>query len=128
MFIFIVLLLLKNLFTHGPIDYEKSLNKSIWPVDGTLTGTTTLGQIEPGNEGVLRLLDNINDDRKIIQKSLMMISILKLRKNEDITVIFLSGTTTPCQNEPGNEGVLHSSQSSITEVSPSSDLSHCVCN
>ena len=35
---------------------NKWLNYSIWPLDGALTGTTTLAQSEPesnGNEGVL---------------------------------------------------------------------------
>ena len=38
------------------IEYEWFLNRSFWPMDGALTGTTTLGQSGPGsnsNEGVL---------------------------------------------------------------------------
>ena len=38
------------------IKYEQFSNKSIWPIDGTLTGTTTLSQSAPGsndNEMVL---------------------------------------------------------------------------
>ena len=38
--------------------YSKWLNSSIWPIDGSLTGTTTLGQSGPGsngNEGVLHI-------------------------------------------------------------------------
>ena len=34
---------------------------SIWPIDSTLSGATTLGQSEPGsdgNEGVLRILQS----------------------------------------------------------------------
>ena len=37
----------------------KWLNISIWPIDGTLTGTTTQGQSElesNGNEGILHIL------------------------------------------------------------------------
>ena len=40
-----------------PVNYEWFLNRSIWPIDGTLTGITTLGQSGPGsngNEGVLK--------------------------------------------------------------------------
>ena len=38
--------------------YSKWLNSSIWPIDGTVTGTTTLGQSGPGsnsNEGVFHI-------------------------------------------------------------------------
>ena len=34
-----------------PIEYEWSLNRSIWPVINTLTGTTALGQSGPGSNG-----------------------------------------------------------------------------
>ena len=34
-----------------PIEYEKYLNRSISPIDGTLTGLTTLGQSEPKSNG-----------------------------------------------------------------------------
>ena len=43
-------------FAHGLIEYESFLNRSIRPIDGTLTGTNILGQSGPrsnGNEGVL---------------------------------------------------------------------------
>ena len=42
-----------NSFKH-----KKWLDISVWPIDGTLTGTTTLGQGGPGsngNEGVLHI-------------------------------------------------------------------------
>ena len=41
------------------IEFKIFANRSIWPTDGTLTGTTTLGQNGPGindNEGVIYTL------------------------------------------------------------------------
>ena len=41
-----------------PIEYEYFLNRSIWPVDGTLKGSTNPGEGEPtskSNEGVLHI-------------------------------------------------------------------------
>ena len=35
--------------------YRKGLNSSIWPIDRTLTGTTTLGQSGPESNGNDRL-------------------------------------------------------------------------
>ena len=35
---------------------NKSANRSIWPIDGTLTGTTTLGQSGSGSNGNERVL------------------------------------------------------------------------
>ena len=29
-------------FAHGPIEYKSFFNSSIWPIDGTLIGTTDL--------------------------------------------------------------------------------------
>ena len=43
-------------FAHSPIKYDKFLNRSIWPIDNTQTGTTNSGQKRcgsNGNEGVL---------------------------------------------------------------------------
>ena len=37
------------LFAHGPIEYKSFLNRSIWTIDGALTGTDTLRQSVPGN-------------------------------------------------------------------------------
>ena len=34
-----------------PIEYKSFFNKSIWPIDETLTGTTTPGQGGPGSNG-----------------------------------------------------------------------------
>ena len=34
-----------------PIKYEYFLNRSIWPMDGTLTRTTTPDQSGPGSNG-----------------------------------------------------------------------------
>ena len=34
---------------HGPIEYEQFLNRSIWLMNRTLTGITTLGQSGPGS-------------------------------------------------------------------------------
>ena len=36
-------------FAHGPFENVCSLSKSIWALDGTLTGTTTPGQSGPGS-------------------------------------------------------------------------------
>ena len=33
------------------IIFSKKLNSSLWPKDGTLRGTTTRGQSEPGSNG-----------------------------------------------------------------------------
>ena len=44
-------------FAHGPIKYECFLNRSICPIDGIQTGTTTSIQSGPGsngNEGVFK--------------------------------------------------------------------------
>ena len=45
-FTFFVELFLKSFFfvSYGPIKYDSFLNRSIWPIDGTLTGITTPGQ------------------------------------------------------------------------------------
>ena len=50
-FTFFLLLFLKSflLFTHSPIAFKCFLNRSIWLIDGTLVGTTTPGQTEPGS-------------------------------------------------------------------------------
>ena len=48
-------------FEHSPMEYEWFLDRSIWPIDGTLTSTTTLGQREPeskSDEGVLHTFQN----------------------------------------------------------------------
>ena len=49
---------LSFLFAHGPIWYKQFLNRSIWPINRTQTGTTTLDHSEPGsndNEGILHI-------------------------------------------------------------------------
>ena len=33
------------------IEYKKFLNRSLWPIDENLTGTTSLNQSGPGNNG-----------------------------------------------------------------------------
>ena len=38
-------------FAHGPFGYKWFLIRSIWPIDGTLTGTTTPGQSVPVRNG-----------------------------------------------------------------------------
>ena len=41
------------------IEYKSFLNRSIWPITGILTGTSTLGQCGPrtnSDEGVLKTL------------------------------------------------------------------------
>ena len=52
-FTFISLFNTNQLLAHSWIVWckEKGLNSSIWPIDGTLTGTTTLGQSGSGNNG-----------------------------------------------------------------------------
>ena len=45
------MLFLKKLFLHGPIEYGEVLNRSIWPIDGILTDTTTPSQRWPGSNG-----------------------------------------------------------------------------
>ena len=37
------------------VKYSKLLNSSIWPIDGTLIGTTTPGQSGPGSHGNKRV-------------------------------------------------------------------------
>ena len=41
------------------IIFNKWLNDSIWPIDGTLTSTTTLGQNEAGSNGNERVHHNL---------------------------------------------------------------------
>ena len=41
----------KIYFAHSPIEYEKVLYRSIWPVAWTLTGTTPTIQSGPGYNG-----------------------------------------------------------------------------
>ena len=36
---------------QGLIKYRSFLNRSMWPKDGMLTGTTTMGHSEPGSNG-----------------------------------------------------------------------------
>ena len=46
-------------FAKGPIEYEYFFNRSIWPINRTVTGTTTPGQSgtrSNGNEGELNTL------------------------------------------------------------------------
>ena len=38
------MLLFRSRFAHGSFKYESFLNRSIWPIVGTLTSPTTLGQ------------------------------------------------------------------------------------
>ena len=37
------------MISNIPIEYKPFLNRSIWPIDGTLTGTTTPDQSQPGS-------------------------------------------------------------------------------
>ena len=39
------------------------MNSSIWPIDGTLTGTTTSGQSEPGSNDNERVHHNLKSSR-----------------------------------------------------------------
>ena len=48
-FIFFMLLSPKSFFAHDSIEYEWFSIRSIWPIDATLTGTTTRGQSGPGS-------------------------------------------------------------------------------
>ena len=57
--------LLMGCFAHSAIEYELFLNRSIWALDGALTGTTTLCQ--SGTEG------NANDVCYILPKFLKAI-------------------------------------------------------
>ena len=50
------MLLFLNFLAHGSIEYEKFLNKFIWPIDVTLTGMSTSDQSRHksnGNEKIL---------------------------------------------------------------------------
>ena len=38
------------------VNNYKWLNSTIWPIDGTLTGTTTLGQSRPESDGYEEVL------------------------------------------------------------------------
>ena len=48
-YIFLFSCFLRGFFSCGSIKYEQFSNKSIWSIDGTLTGTTSLGQNKPGS-------------------------------------------------------------------------------
>ena len=49
--IFLFSYILRIFFVYSPIEYEQFLNKSKWPMDGILTGTTTLDYSGPGSNG-----------------------------------------------------------------------------
>ena len=49
--IIFVLLFLKKVFAHGPIGCEWFLERPIWSINGTQTGTTTSSQSGHGSNG-----------------------------------------------------------------------------
>ena len=56
---FSIIMYFKN--QNSSILSNSALHKYVWPIDRTLSGTTTLGQSEPGsdgNEGVLHIPQN----------------------------------------------------------------------
>ena len=51
-YIFVYFFLKIFYFENNLIEYESFLNKSIWPIDGTLTGSTTSDPSGPGSNDI----------------------------------------------------------------------------
>ena len=60
-----------SLFEHGPIEYDSFLNRSTWPIDRIITGTTTLAKSGPVNNAMKSTL-HFSDPRtsSIVWRSL----------------------------------------------------------
>ena len=48
---FLYIRFLRGFSEQGPIKYKWYLNRTIWPIDGKLTGVTTPIQSGPGSNG-----------------------------------------------------------------------------
>ena len=74
-FTFFMQLFLKSFFfALGHIGNKWFINKSIWPIDGTLTGTTTPGQSGTGSNGNKRVLHSPQSSRTETRYSLVSYS------------------------------------------------------